>query len=242
MTARLFAAAVDDRLIASTPCRSITLPRQHDVEVVPLSVEDVRALVEAAPARYRAAVVLLAGSGLRIGEALGLEVADVDFLRRTVRVERQRRQDGVVAATKTARSVRTVPLAQVVVDELAAHLAAFGSAAGGDLFTTHAGTPLTYRQWKAAWATMAKDAAVDATTHDLRHFYASALIAGGASVKTVQTLLGHASPTITLRTYAHLWPGEDDRTRALIDATLSVLRTDCGLAAPADGSAAGQRG
>ena len=50
--------------------------------------------------------------------------------------------------------------------------------------------------------------------HDLRHFYASALIAGGASVKQVQERLGHASAVITLKTYAHLWPGDDDRTRA----------------------------
>lgn len=41
-------------------------------------------------------------------------------------------------------------------------------------------------------------------THDLRHFYASALIAGGASVKQVQLVLGHASAVIALRIYAHL--------------------------------------
>jgi site-specific recombinase XerD len=68
-------------------------------------------------------------------------------------------------------------------------------------------------------------------THDLRHFMASALIAGGASVKQVQTVLGHSSAVITLRTYAHLWPGDEDRTRAVMDATLDVLGTGCG---PAD--------
>jgi integrase len=61
------------------------------------------------------------------------------------------------------------------------------------------------------------------TAHDLRHFYASALIAGGASVKQVQQRLGHASAVITLQTYAHLWPGDDDRTRDVIDAALSPL-------------------
>jgi integrase len=53
------------------------------------------------------------------------------------------------------------------------------------------------------------------------YFYASALIAGGASVKQVQTVLGHASAVVTLRTYAHLWPGDDDRTRSIMDAVLS---------------------
>ncbi len=65
-------------------------------------------------------------------------------------------------------------------------------------------------------------------THDLRHFYASALIAGGASVKQVQLVLGHASAVITLGIYAHLWPGEEDRTRAVMDAVLGGLRTGCG--------------
>ena len=50
---------------------------------------------------------------------------------------------------------------------------------------------------------------------------ASALISGGASVKQVQTFLGHASAVVTLRIYAHMWPGDDDRTRSIIDAILS---------------------
>jgi integrase len=62
---------------------------------------------------------------------------------------------------------------------------------------------------------------VEATAHTLRRFYASALSAGGASVKRVQMVLGHASPMITLRTYGRLRPGDDDRTRSTIDAVLS---------------------
>ena len=92
------------------------------------------------------------------------------------------------------------------------------------------GLPLTYRQWKPLWQTAAKTAKVEATAHALRHFYASPLIAGGASVKQVQTVLGHASAVVTLRTYAHLWPGDDDRTRSIIDAIFSAsadqVRTD----------------
>jgi len=46
---------------------------------------------------------------------------------------------------------------------------------------------------------------------------------------------------ITLRTYAHLWPGDEDRTRSVMDATLGVLRTGCGLDEPGEGIAAVQR-
>ncbi len=49
--------------------------------------------------------------------------------------------------------------------------------------------------------------------HDLRHFYASGLIAAGCDVVTVQRALGHKSAKVTLDTYAHLWPNASDRTR-----------------------------
>jgi integrase len=58
-------------------------------------------------------------------------------------------------------------------------------------------------------------------THDLRHYAASALIPGGASVKQVQMILGHASAAVTLGVYAHLWPGDDDRARGILDAALA---------------------
>ena len=49
--------------------------------------------------------------------------------------------------------------------------------------------------------------------HDLRHFYASGLIAAGCDVVTVQRALGHSTATTTLNTYSHLWPTAEDRTR-----------------------------
>ena len=54
--------------------------------------------------------------------------------------------------------------------------------------------------------------------HDLRHAFASALISAGCSVKAVQRALGHASASITLDTYGHLWPGDEDRIRQAVDA------------------------
>lgn len=55
------------------------------------------------------------------------------------------------------------------------------------------------------------------TPHDLRHFYASTLIRSGASVKVVQTRLGHSSAKTTLDVYGHLFPDEEDRTRRAIE-------------------------
>ncbi len=217
--ARIFASAVDDRVIPSSPCRRIKLPKDDKGEVVPLTLAQVRAL-EVGMSDLGATVIVLAGSGLRIGELLGLDVSDVDFLRRTIRVDRQRAQSGALTPPKSRSSARTVPVGQTVIDVLAAYLRA-GDRQSGPLFVNALGLPLTYGQWKRLWKVAAAAAEVEATAHALRHFYASALIAGGASVKQVQMVLGHASAVVTLRTYAHLWPGDDDRTRSIIDAVLS---------------------
>jgi integrase len=236
---QVFTAAVDDRLISATPCRRITLPRSDDVEVVPPTVEQVVAFRDAIGDRWAPAVTALAGTGVRIGELLGLQVSDVDFLRRTVSVEQQRRQDGTLGPLKTRKARRVIPVGQVVVDALAAYLAAHPHE--GPLFVDELGQPLAYRRWR----TLAEAAVLEAnrveaaalrdrdpkvthvpwnlTAHDLRHFYASALIAGGASVKQVQERMGHATAVITLEVYGHLWPGDDDRTRDVMDAVLSPL-------------------
>ena len=58
--------------------------------------------------------------------------------------------------------------------------------------------------------------------HDLRHFYASGLIAAGCDVVTVQRSLGHAKATTTLNTYAHLWPTAEDRTRKAAESIMSA--------------------
>jgi integrase len=115
----------------------------------------------------------------------------------------------------------------VVLDAIKAHLETFPSDEW--LFTTESGDPVSYQRWKRVWESARIQAKCPTmVTHDLRHFFASALIAGGASVKQVQVVMGHSSPVITLRIYAHLWPGDDDRTRDVIDATLKILRTGRG--------------
>lgn len=230
VTKQLFAAAVDDRLIPSSPCLRVRPPRDVRPPMVIPTVEQVHALADDVPPLYRALVILLAGAGLRIGEALGLEVGDIDWLRCTVQVQRQRTRAGTYGPTKTEASVRTVPLGQVVVEELVAHVAAAGLGHGDPLFVTELGEPLQYRVWLRLWTIARRRTGIDVGLHDLRHFTASALIGGGASVKQVQTVLGHGSAKQTLDTYSHMWPGDDDRTRAVMDAVLGApadhLRTE----------------
>jgi hypothetical protein len=118
--------------------------------------------------------------------------------------------------------VGVIPLPQVVVDALAAHLAAFPAGPDGLVFTTEAGGPLRRSGFGNAWRKATVDAGVPGFVfHGLRHYYASLLIRHGESVKTVQERLGHASAVETLDTYSHLWPDSDDRTREAVDCVLA---------------------
>ena len=78
-----------DRLIVASPCDGIRLPKPEPKRVEPLATEKVEDLIKAMPARYRALVMLAAGTGLRQGEAFAVEVEAIDFLRRMLRVDRQ---------------------------------------------------------------------------------------------------------------------------------------------------------
>ncbi|SDO01789.1 site-specific integrase [Geodermatophilus sp. DSM 45219] len=218
----VYAAAVLDRLVASSPVVRIRLPRYERPRVVPLTVDQVAALAEAMPARYRAMVLAQAGLGLRIGELLALRVQDIDFLRRTVRVEWQFTQasNGQRTEPKTPRSRRSVPLPGVVADALAAHLAAYEPAADGTVFTTGAGTPpghVYYGHNLIRRAVTRAGLPPGTTSHDLRHHYASVLLAGGESVVAVAERLGHEDASLVLSTYGHLMPDSDDRTRTAVD-------------------------
>lgn len=77
------------------------------------------------------------------------------------------------------------------------------------------------------WRSTRADAGLAHKLHDLRHYFASGLIAAGCDAVTVQRAMGHASATTTLSTYAHLWPTPEDKTRAAA-ATMAaeVLATD----------------
>jgi integrase len=221
----IFRAAVRDRLIVSNPCEGTRLPKVTKARVEPLPIETVRAIGRALPARYRALVTLAAGTGMRQGECLGLTVDRVDFLRRTVTVNRQLvtvpGREPFLAPPKTSASVRAIPLPQIVLDALAAHLAAFPT--DELVFVNERGHPIRRTAFGSRWRAAVVTAGAPSGTgfHDLRHFYASLLIRHGESVKVVQARLGHASASETLDTYSHLWPDSEDRTRTAVDEAFS---------------------
>jgi integrase len=184
----------------------------------------VPAIADAMPGRYRAAVLLMASVGLRLGECCGLTVDRVDWLRHSIRIDRQMSTSSSgtgFTSPKTRAGRRTIPVPAEVIELLAAHLAEYPAGDDGLIFTHPDGGPVKRGRWADAYriALAAAGAPTGTRTHDLRHVAASSLIAGGLSVAAVQAVLGHANPSETLDVYTHLWPTDEERTRTAIEAS-----------------------
>jgi len=160
-------------------------------------------------------ILLLARTGVRIGEALALKREDLDFPQRLLWVRRTwgRREIGT---PKTGKA-RRVDMSQQLERVLQAHLTlrdAEAVVAGRDsewLFPTLDGRdkpmpPLEF--YKAVWWPLLRRSALRyRKPHALRHTYASLLIQNGESLAYVRDQLGHSSIRMTVDTYGHLVPG-----------------------------------
>jgi integrase len=250
-------AAVDDGMIARNPCRvaSVRPPTPERHKVVPWPAEQVARVTAALPERYQALAVAAAGLGLRQGEALGLAVDDIDFLRRVVHVRRQVKQIGgrlVFAAPKGGKA-RDVPLAARLALRLAAHLRTFPAVAVALPWREVAGKPQTARLAfstpeggainrnalnRVAWQPALQAAGVPHSRengmHALRHHYATVLLEDGVNPRAVADWLGHADAGFTLRIYGHVMPSSEDRARGAIDRALGASSA---LDVPAGGQA-----
>lgn len=230
----LFRAAVADRVIVTDPSLGVTLPRRRSREAsmaIP-SEQQVGALLRAARPEFQAFIALCAFAGLRSGEAAGIQVGDIGL--RELRIARQVQRDSREVAVRAPKygSERTIFVPQELVTILSQHIETFlpDAVPSSFLFRASDGGPLDRNAVHFRWRSATSAArVVGVRLHDLRHFFASGLIAQGCDVVTVQRTLGHASATTTLATYSHLWPNAEDRTR---NASASLIRSS--LANPAD--------
>ena len=228
-------AAERDRLLPRDPAQNVKLPRVVRGEStmrIPTPAE-VGLLLDACTDHHevlRAFVAVCAFAGLRLGEACGLKVSDVDFLRGEIAVQRQS-QKGEVRPPKYG-SVRKVYIPKALVEELAEHVRVHSPGADPDRWLwANAKGPWTADVVEPRFARLREKADLKYTLHDLRHFYASGLIAAGCDVVTAQRAMGHKDATTTLNTYSHLWPKSEDRTRKASEkmftqSTADALRTD----------------
>lgn len=235
----LLQAAVDDDLLPANPARGLRLPQQPRQPDRTLTADEEWTLLQALPtAQDRRMVEVLLDTGLRYGELAGLHAHRVDMLRRELHVVEVLTQAGVVKAyPKSRRSRRVVPLEERALLALAAQLEQHGE---GLLFrTARGGRPMVEGNWRRrAWnPARAGLAEPIPTPHDLRHTFASRLVAEGVDLRTVQEVLGHESITTTMR-YLHLQPDAHERVRSAVRRALSASRGAHLAHAPAEASPA----
>jgi integrase len=243
------ATAKREGLIRHNPADGLALPARERVEdddheeVKALSRTQLDALLSLTPKRYALLVELIASTGLRISEAIGLQRRhlQLDGTKPQLRVRRAIVR-GRVEPPKSRHGRRNVPLPQALVFKLRAHLAAqTDESAEALVFASRNGTPLDPDNMRARMLKplMEEVAAPWAAWHSLRHTYASLQLARGVNVVQLSRALGHHSASFTLDVYVHLLEGEEapplDLARERVTAHPERLSVVGGAPDPATG-------
>ncbi|QHN30774.1 tyrosine-type recombinase/integrase [Gordonia amarae] len=233
---QVLALGVADGNLAANPAADVSAPKRLHTARGYLSHAQVEELATEAGPRGHDLILFLSYTGLRIGEAAGLRARDVDLRRRRITVERavtEADAKNPIKAPKT-QARRTVPYPEFLDKILETRTR--GKALDAPLFPAEEGGLLRASNWRHRTLAPAVERCVErtakaraqeaadaedgnpttdefptVTTHDLRHTAASLAISAGANVKAVQRMLGHAKASMTLDTYADLFPDDLER-------------------------------
>lgn len=239
-------AAVTDELIQKHPFppKTLTLPAIPESKIVPWPESQVAAMRAELPDRYVVLLALITGLGLRQGEVFGLAVGDIDFLKRTVRVQRQVKivRSKLVFDLPKRKKVRDVPLPASIANLLSAYLQSYPpmtvtlpwEKAGGSpttaklLVTSREGGALNKNYinrsiWRPALVRAGLPLVRENMMHGGRHFYASVQLEGGLSIRALADYLGHKDVGFTLKTYTHLMPQSVDKAKRAVDDVFDRL-------------------
>ncbi len=239
----VFSYAVKMDLLSDNPCRKVTIPKGEVKEKQIYSQEEMALLltrISGEPTKYRAFFFLIAYSGFRRSEMLGLEWKDIDFENNIITVKRTSNytaERGIYTdTTKTKRSQRVLKISPYIMgilkelkdeqDEEALRL--------GDkwvdsdrLFVKWNGEPMN-NQTPYGWLKefCEKNELPFYGIHSFRHFAASALISAGLDVTTVSGALGHCNSGTTLNVYSHMFQNAQARVAEAMDGAFSFLPQD----------------
>jgi integrase len=229
----VFSYAMEQGWLVDNPLDRVTTPAivQSDDDMVFLTIDEVESIAfeagEAGTAADRLLVLFQAYVGPRINETLALRVGDLDLDRQRARISRTWADDGsgkeILGPPKSGKA-RTVAIPESLIEDLRAQVK--GQADDMWVFRAKRGGRVYAYNWRSRiWAKALRNAGMEGegiTIHSLRHTYASIAIASGADVKTLQHQLGHASATITLNTYAALWPERLGEVADAVDSARSA--------------------
>jgi integrase len=234
---QIFQSARSHKLIAHNPLDNIKAPKVPHKLIIPKTEEQVRNLIAALPERYRLMANLGAEAGMRQGEIFGICGEDITPTHVNVvrLVKPSRTHGGNVFALPKGDKTRQVPINESLYAKFQQHQKMFdatpitlpwGNPNGKP--TTHdllfvSPTGLSWRSanfndriWKPALREVNIKPDRDSGMHALRHFFACVALFYGVDIKTLSVFLGHSSPIVTLKYYAHLMPGGSDAMRAAI--------------------------
>jgi integrase len=235
----IFNEAVRDKMIAESPCTAIELPEvvvEKDF-ILPTHAQ-LQALASGLPPDWAATVWLMHGCGLRIGEALAINVRCRLPNGMTLRVREQVDQLGRLRPLKSRRQgdYRDVPLPRYVNDAIDKHVADHGTTEDGYLFHGRKQRLVIRRSYQEDFARAARNVGLPPQfiPHSLRHCFASTALANGVPITEVSQWLGHRSIEVTHRIHGHLVPSSWGRALTVLDQAFLDAAEPSAVAAGAE--------
>jgi integrase len=234
-----FAHAVRLGIVPNNPVTPVRQPKKPERELTILDqFQANQFLVTASNHRWLALFHLAITTGMRQMELLGLKWTDVDWVRKSLKVERQLLRkpdrDNLYITTKTRSGRRSIALGSQSLQILRAHynqqqleMRAAGNqwVDHGLVFTTSIGTPIHYRNLVREFKMLLNKAGLpDVRFHDLRHTAASLMLNQGVPPIVASKRLGHARVSITLDIYGHLMPDMQEDAAQIMDDLITPIQ------------------
>jgi integrase len=218
----VLAEAVRDKKLAESPCTGIQLPGVVTAAdfIIPAHTQ-IEAVSAGLPPDWAATVWLMHGCGLRIGEALAVNLRCRINRGSTLRVKEQVNPAAQLKPLKFRQEgdFRDIPLPQYVSEAIDKHVAGHGVTSDGYLFQGRKHKLVVRRSYQQDFQRAADRAGLppEFIPHSLRHLYASTALAEGIPITEVSRWLGHKSIEVTHQIYGHLVPSSFDRALCALD-------------------------
>lgn len=207
--------------IMINPTTGIQLPAVRGRRDRIASPDEAATLIATVPVTDSAIWATAMYAGLRLGELLALQWADVDLGAGVINVQRAWDPKAGVIEPKSRAGKRAVPIATVLRQALLEHKLRQGHGGGGLVFgrtaTVPFNPPSVQRRARTAWERGGLD---PITPHECRHSFAAMMIAARVNAKALSTYMGHANIAITMDRYGHLMPGNEAEAAVLLDLYL----------------------
>ena len=215
----LYEWLIDDEVLEVNPCTRVSIPKQNRPKRRALTPAEVnRFLTAMEGTRWYHAVRFILATGLRRGELLALRWTDIRD--GWLHVERSVSQAGVELPPKTITGIRRIKLGETakgILQEQRTQLAK-ERIASEYIFPGDHGRAVRPNVLTVVASDRAKAYHVHASLHELRHTFATYALAGNAiDVKTLQTMLGHATAAMTLDTYSDMVPTNLEKAAGSVD-------------------------